>query len=91
MTAVYWDRDEYDCTAASRAIMHVDAIHVHVDTDRAACLALLAYRREYEHALRLAGQPPDPRYRCIRGPGGLIRSVVRADGACASDLFGEPP
>ncbi len=37
---------------------------------------MTAYRDEIRHALETTGAWPEPRYRCIRGPGGLVRAVV---------------
>jgi len=87
LSPVYWDRGEYDCTPESSRIMVSDAVHLHAASDRAACLNLLAYRLEYESTVRASGYAPDPRYRCLAGPGGLIRGVTR-DGRGVSDLWG---
>ena len=69
MSALYWQ--EFDCTVASRAIEHESTIHVHHDSERAACVSFLDFiarsRAEWE-----AGR----RYWCIRGPGGIVRGVL---------------
>lgn len=70
MSAVYWP--DFDCTPASRRIEHADVIHEHHDTDAAACLAFLAFM-----AISLDEYRQGRRYRCIRGPGGLVRGVAR--------------
>ena len=68
MTALYWL--DFDCTAESRLIEHIDTIHVHCRTEAEACteyVRLLAC----SHADWYAGR----RYICLRGPGGLVRGV----------------
>lgn len=70
MTALYWP--DLDCTAESRAIAHRDTVHDHHATERAACEAWLAWMAISE-ARWYAGD----RYRCIRGPGGIMRGVRR--------------
>lgn len=41
MTALYWQ--DFDCTAASRAIEHESTVHQHVASDREACMAFLGF------------------------------------------------
>jgi ferredoxin-NADP reductase len=78
MTAVYWERDEYDCTAESRAISVATTEHHHVATDREAIrlyLSLYDSRDAHWNAGR--------RYHCICGPHGMLRGVratLRATG-----------
>jgi hypothetical protein len=86
LRAVYFDRDEYDCTPEARAIERDDRVHLHFDDEREACQALLAHRDETWRSLTLTGHFPDPRYRCIRGPGGLLRAVSDEHGQIVSHL-----
>lgn len=74
MSALYWP-PELDCNALSRQIEHEATVHEHFTNEHRACLAFLGYRQ----ATPLhAGMPPiDMRFRCIRGPRGLVRGVVR--------------
>lgn len=74
MTALYWP--DLDCTPGSRAIAHADTVHDHHATERAACLDFLEYIGTCTEQLRTMGRTdPALHYRCIRGPGGLVRGV----------------
>lgn len=68
MSALYWP--DLDCTAESRTIAHVSVVHEHHATERAACEAFIRYAHT-----RLAQAEAGDRYRCIRGPRGLLRGV----------------
>lgn len=68
MTALYWQ--DFDCTPTSRAIEHESTIHLHHDTERAACAEFVAFI-----AISVAEWHAGRRYYCIRGPGGLVRGV----------------
>lgn len=71
MSALYWP--DLDCNELSRSIEHEATVHEHFTSERAACVAFLAYRAATP---REAGIPPlDMRFRCIRGPRGLVRGV----------------
>lgn len=73
MSALYWP--DLDCDELSRSIEHEATVHQHFASEQAACLAFLAYR---EVTPAWKGVPPiDLRFRCIRGPRGLVRGVVR--------------
>lgn len=72
MTALYWPRDEFDCTDASRRLAHPSTVHIHVDTEAAAIAALLELQAEYPKRFE-AGT----RYHCIRGPRGLLKGIRR--------------
>lgn len=76
MTAPYWP--DLDCTSASRAIAHPLTVHEHFADEQAACRALLAYLGTCTEQLHDRGETDaDMKYRCIRGPGGLVRGVRR--------------
>lgn len=70
MTALYWP--DLDCTPESRLIADPRTVHDHHATERPACEAFLAWMAIAEERWH-AGD----RYRCIRGPGGLVRGVRR--------------
>lgn len=71
MSALYWP--DLDCDALSRSIEHEATVHEHFGNELAACEAFLGYRGATPAHL---GVPPLPmRFRCIRGPGGLVRGV----------------
>jgi hypothetical protein len=69
VTALYYP--DTDCTWTSRAIEHLSTVHDHHDTERAVVAAYRAW-------LAVSGDQWEQgnRYRCIRGPGGLVRGVV---------------
>lgn len=69
MKAIYWS--ELNCTHQTRKIEHVNTIHEHFDDEQDACRAFLSFMAISEDEW-LAGR----RYRCIRGPGGIVRSVA---------------
>jgi hypothetical protein len=73
VSALYWP--DLDCTPASRAIEHELTVHQHFADEHAACLAFLGYR-----AATPGYPPPNLRYRCIRGPRGIVRGVIGDDG-----------
>jgi hypothetical protein len=71
MSALYWP--DFDCTPASRRMQRSDTVHVHTTDEQVACRAFLGLVDEWP-AFRDSGTE---RYRCVRGPGGLVRGVVR--------------
>lgn len=76
VTALYWP--DFDCTPESRAIEHGTVVHRHHTTERAACLDWLDYIGTCTAQLQERGRTdPTLHYRCIRGPGGLVRGVRR--------------
>jgi hypothetical protein len=75
VSALYWQ--DLDCTAESRAIECDRVIHRHHATERDACLDFLAYIETCNAQLQERGRTdPALHYRCIRGPGGILRGVV---------------
>ena len=72
MSALYWP-PELDCNDLSRSIEHEATVHQHFSREREACLAFIGYRE----ATPLGAMPPiDLRFRCIRGPRGIVRGVI---------------
>jgi hypothetical protein len=69
MSALYWA--DFDCTEESRAIQHPSTVHVHTNDEQEACRAYLNVEFEWP-AYRDGGVA---RYRCVRGPKGLVRGV----------------
>lgn len=70
MTTLYWP--DFDCTAASRAIEHESTVHEHYDSHQAAARGWLA-----DQEVAVADWHAGRRYKCIRGPGGIVRGVRR--------------
>lgn len=69
MTALYYA--DLDCTPASRAIAHPDTVHKHFTSEREACLEFI------DHLGKSFDRwDAGDRYRCIRGPGGIVRGVA---------------
>lgn len=87
MKLIYWPRDEYDCTEASRRLARPDTVHLHCDSDSKALAELLRHRAGY-HCSAPGGEAEDcavrpvclyhshKRYWCITGPNGLVRGVI---------------
>lgn len=69
MSALYWA--DFDCTDESRRMQHASTVHVHTNDEQAACRAFLGLVDEWP-TFRDAGAA---RYRCVRGPRGLVRGV----------------
>lgn len=71
MRVLYWPRGVFDCTAASRAIEHPSIEHHHCVTD-AEVVKLFDHHASTASRQWVSGF----RYRCITGPGGLVRDVI---------------
>lgn len=71
MSALYWA--DFDCTETSRQIAHPSTVHVHTGDEQAACRAFLKVEAEWPD---LTDEQRGGRYRCVRGPGGLVRGVI---------------
>jgi hypothetical protein len=68
--------EDHDCTVESRAIAHKDMIHQHFDHEHDALVAFVSYMRScWEQLRRLGHTSLNMKYRCIRGPGGVVRGV----------------
>ena len=68
MRALYWL--DLDCQLD---ISHSETVHQHFDREEDACRAFISWRIAYPAGTM---PPPGKRYRCIRGPKGLVRGVV---------------
>lgn len=90
MRVIYWPRDEYDCTEESRRISHPSMEHYHCKSDAEVIRvmtehAAIAYCGAPNVDAWTTGQcirvgscawHDNRRYRCVTGPGGLVRDVV---------------
>ncbi len=90
MTALYYPRDEYDCTPESRAIEHASTQHLHAKSNDEACRMFLATFGEWvpdafprfgtvgmgQHERAGERAARGHLYTCVHGPGGLVRGVL---------------
>lgn len=67
---LYWPRDEYDCTEESRRIEHPSTEHYHCESDADVIRVM-----DEHAALHPIPWINGRRYRCVTGPGGLVRGV----------------
>lgn len=71
MKILYWEG--FDCTEESRYISHPSTIHFHSDNEQELYEAFIKNEQEWAY-YRDNGIA---RYRCVKGPGGLVRGFIK--------------